>query len=156
MLESSSVPGFDRPFPVPTPFLLDRARARLTFLHDYYFIFLVALEMRGGGGNEVSGGKGKSGGMDGWGIKHHILVRCVYSSTEYVLWVDPGIKAPTSCSIVHTCSSGLLYPGSSLWILMSKRIQSLPPPAGQAQKRSNWPIKLRVAEEEGGSMKLIY
>jgi len=28
--------------------------------------------MRGGGGNEVSGGRGKSGGMDGWGIKHYI------------------------------------------------------------------------------------
>lgn len=83
--------------------------------------------MRGGGENEVSGGRGKSGGMDGWmgdQALHTIYVLCVR-------WVDPGIKAPTSYSAVHTCFSGLLYPGSSLWILMSKRIQPLLP-VGQA------------------------
>jgi len=91
--------------------------------------------MRGGGGNEVSGGKGKSGGMDGWGGDQapHTYLYDVCTRVLCVQWVDPGIKAPTSHSIVHTCFSGLLYPGSSLWILMSKRIQPLPTPVGQAQ-----------------------
>lgn len=73
--------------------------------------------------------------MDGGGgIKHHILVRCMYSSTVRAVgrpW-NKGTDKPLY-RIVHTCFSGLLYPGSSLWILMSKRIQPLPTPVGQAQ-----------------------
>jgi len=39
--------------------------------------------MRGGGGNEVSGGKGKSGGMDGWGGGDQAPHTCTMYVLEY-------------------------------------------------------------------------